>query len=255
MALCAEQQIGSRRISMSKLVIIAAAEIEVAPLVRGWRQSRTNAQRHDVDIFENGDAVVAIGGMGPVAGRIAADTAYKHCNGDVRGFLSVGFAGGLNPALKVADIVEPKKIVCAADDTEISNPTGSGTLVSAGAVAGHEQKLMLASKHGAHAVDMEAYSVADVARIYAVPFRAIKVISDELDFPMPPMGRFIDEKGRFQTGSFVIYTAIRPWIWPMVWRLGRNSQRATHALCDRLKQEIGTVKEHGTVSQMTEVSR
>src|SRR3954470_9015141 len=252
---CAARQIGSRRTNMSKLVIIAAAEIEVAPFVGGWKQSRTNAQRHEVDIFENGNVVVAIAGMGPIAGRIAADTAYKHCNGDVRGFLSVGFAGGLNPALKLADIVEPKKIVCAADDTEISNATGISTLVSAGAVAGHEQKLMLASKHGADAVDMEAYSVADVARIYAVPFRAIKVISDELDFPMPPMGRFIDEKGRFETGSFVIYSAIRPWIWPTVWQLALNSRRASHVLCERLKQEIESVQEHGAVSQMTEVSR
>jgi len=199
--------------------------------------------------------VVAVAGMGPVPARIAADTAYKHCNGGVRGFLSVGFAGGLNRALKVADIFEPKKIVCAADDTEISNPTGTGTLVSAGAVAGPDQKAMLAEKHGAAAVDMEAYSVADVARIYGVPFRAIKVISDELDFPMPPLGRFIDEKGRFQSGSFIIYTAIRPWIWPAVWQLARNSRRASHGLCERLKQEIGTIKEHGAVSQMTEVSR
>ncbi|MFL6301659.1 MAG: hypothetical protein ACJ71N_13725 [Terriglobales bacterium] len=240
---------------MSKLVIIAAAEIEVAALVRGWEHSHTTAQRHGVDIFEGRDAVVAVAGMGPIAGRIAADTAYKRCNGEVRGFLSVGFAGALNAKLEAADIFEPKKIVCAADDTEISNGTGSGTLVSAGAVAGHEQKLTLAKKHGAEAVDMEAYSVADVARIYGVPFRAIKVISDELDFPMPPMGRFIDEKGRFQTGSFVIYSVIRPWIWPTVWRLARNSRRASHVLCERLKQEIGTAREGGAVSQMSEVSR
>jgi adenosylhomocysteine nucleosidase len=240
---------------MSKLVIIAAAEIEVAPLVRGWKHSRTSAQRHDIDIFEADDAIVAIAGMGPIAGRIAADTAYKHCNGEVRGFLSVGFAGALTPALKVADIFEPRKIICAADDTEISNPTGSGSIVSAGAVAGYEQKSMLAKKHAADAVDMEAYSVADVARIYGVPFRAIKVVSDELDLPMPPLGRFIDEKGRFQTGSFVIYSVIRPWIWSTVWRLARNSRLASHVLCERLRQEIGTIKEHGAVPQMTEVSR
>src|SRR3954451_13645778 len=132
---------------MSKLVIIAAAHVEVAPLVRGWKHSRTTAQRHDVDVFENGDVVVAIAGMGPIAGRIATDTAYKHCSGEVRGFLSVGFAGALKPALRVAHIFEPKKIVCAADDTEISNATGSGTLVSAGAVAGPDQKAMLGEKH------------------------------------------------------------------------------------------------------------
>ena len=240
---------------MSKLVIIAAAEIEIASLVRGWKHTRTTAQRHAADIFEADDALVAVAGMGPVPARIAADTAYKHCDGDVSGFLSVGFAGALNATLKAADIFEPKNIICAADDTEISNANGSGILVSAGAVAGPEQKLMLANKHAADAVDMEAYSVADVARIYGAPFRAIKVISDELDFPMPPLGRFIDEKGRFQTGSFVIYSAIRPWIWPTVWRLGRNSQLATHALCERLKQEIGSAKQHPAVSPITEVSR
>jgi len=240
---------------MSKLVIIAADQIEVAALVRGWKHSRTNAQRHDIDIFEAGDAVVAIAGMGLIPARIAADTAYKHCAGDVRAFLSVGYAGALHRDLKVGQIFEPAKILCSADDTEIVNSGGKGTLVSAGAVAGEDAKRTLSEKYAAEAVDMEAYSVADVARIYGVPFRAIKVISDELDFPMPPMGRFISEKGRFQTGSFIIYSAIRPWIWPAVWGLARNGLLASHVLCVRLKQEIGTTKEHGPVPQMSEVSR
>jgi adenosylhomocysteine nucleosidase len=240
---------------MSKLVIIAAAHIEIAPLVCGWKHSRIVAQRHDVDIFEDGDRVVAIAGMGPIPARIAADTAYKHCGKDVRLFLSVGFAGGLDSSLKVADIFEPNKIVCAADDTEIINSTGKGTLVSAGAVAGKEAKAMLAKKQQATAVDMEAYSVADVARIYGVPFRAIKVISDEFDFPMPPMGRFINEQGRFQTGSFIIYSLMRPWIWPTVARLARNSQRAANALCARLQQEIGSAVDSNLPAQkVSEVS-
>jgi adenosylhomocysteine nucleosidase len=239
---------------MSKLVIIAADQIEVAPLVHDWKHSRTTAQRHDIDVFENDQTVVAIAGMGPIAGRVAADVAYKHCAKDVCGFISVGFAGALNANMKVAAIFEPKKIICAADDTEIANAAGAGTLVSAGAVAGHEQKKMLAAKHAADAVDMEAYSVADVARIYGFPFRAIKVISDELDFPMPPMGRFLNEKGRFQTGSFVMYSAIRPWTWPTVWRLARNGRRASHALCERLKQEIGASRQnYATVPQVSEV--
>src|SRR5437763_13125571 len=146
MARCAARQTGLRRTDMSKLVIIAAAEMEIAPLVRGWKHTRTTAQRHETDIFEADDALVAVAGMGPVPARIAADTAYKHCDGDVSGFLSVGFAGALNATLKAAEIFEPNNIICAADDTEISNANGSGTLVSAGAVAGAEQKLMLAKK-------------------------------------------------------------------------------------------------------------
>jgi adenosylhomocysteine nucleosidase len=111
-------------------------------------------------------------------------------------------------------------------------------------------------KYGADAVDMEAYSVADVARIYRILFRAIKVISDERDFPMPPMGRFISEQGRFRTGSFIIYSLIRPWIWPTVVNLARNSHRAADALCARLKQEIGSaVNADAKLRQISEVSR
>ena len=241
---------------MSKLVIIAADQIEIASLIRGWSHTRTAAQRHHVDLFENGDVVVGIGGIGPVAARIAADTAYKHCGGDVRAFLSVGFAGALDPEKKVGDIFEPAKIVCAADDTEIINSGGKGILISAGSVAGQDAKTTLAKRYGADAVDMEAYSVADVARIYGVPFRAIKVISDELDFPMPPMGRFISERGRFQRGSFVIYTLIRPWVWPTVAKLARNSSRAASVLCERLKKEFGsTANSNATIRQVSEVPR
>ena len=244
---------------MSKLAIIAADAVEVSPLVSGWKHSQTIAQRHTVDVFELGNVVVGFAGMGPIPARIAADTVYKHCGGDVAAFSSVGFAGALSPKLKVADLFEPKKIICAADDTEIINSTGTGTLVSAGAVAATEAKAVLASKFGGDAVDMEAYSVADVARIYGVPFRAIKVISDGIDFPMPPMGRFIDDRGRFRRGSFIIYSAIRPWIWSTVWRLGRNSSRAATLLCERLQQEIERFRASGrdenAAPQPTEVAR
>lgn len=245
--------------AMSRLAIIAADAVEFSPLVRGWKRSQTIAQRHTVEIFENGNVVVGFAGMGPIPARIAADTVYKHCAGDVATFFSVGFAGALSPKFKVADLFEPKKIVCAADDTEIINSTGTGALISAGAVAGMEAKAGLVNRFGGDAVDMEAYSVADVARIYGVPFRAIKVISDGIDFAMPPMGRFIDEFGRFRRGSFIIYSAMRPWTWTTVWQLARNSSRATTVLCERLQQEVerfrATEKNESVASQPTEVTR
>ena len=244
---------------MSKLAIIAADLVEIAPLLHGWKHSQQVAQRHFVDIYENDSTVAGFAGIGPVPARIAADTIYKHCSGKLAAMLSVGYAGALTAKLKVADLVEPKKIICAADDTEIINIGGSGTLISAGSVAGSEAKEMMAKKYAADAVDMEAYSVADVARIYGIPFRALKVISDELDFPMPPMGRFIDEFGRFHKASFVAYAAIRPWTWSHVWKLARSSSRATGVWCDRLQLEIEILaaKEKNNVSPTheTEASR
>ncbi len=242
---------------MSKPAIIAADRVEIAPLIRGWKRSRLITQRHTVEIFEEGNAVIGFAGMGPMPARIAADAVYKHCSGKVDAFLSVGYAGALNAAAKVGDLIEPKKIICAADDTEIINSNGAGTLVSAGAVAGSDTKKMMASKYQADAIDMEAYSVADVARIYGVPFRAIKVISDDIDFPMPPMGRFIDDLGRFHKASFAIYVAMRPWIWADVSRLARNSSKATQVLVERLQQEIKMTQKIANVRspQATEVSR
>src|SRR5437868_6115119 len=82
--LCAARPNGSRRTDMSKLAIIAADAVEVNPLVRGWKRSQTIAQRHTVEIFDNGEVVVGFAGMGPVPARVAADTIYKHCGENVR---------------------------------------------------------------------------------------------------------------------------------------------------------------------------
>jgi adenosylhomocysteine nucleosidase len=107
-------------------------------------------------------------------------------------------------------------------------------LITAGTVADAELKRILAGKHIAQAVDMEAYAVADVARVYGVPFRAVKVISDELEFPLPPLGRFIGADGNFRTGQFALYSAVRPWIWGSVMQLAGNSRKATASLCTEL---------------------
>jgi hypothetical protein len=55
---------------------------------------------------------------------------------------------------------------------------------------------------------------------------------------MPAMDRFIDEKGQFKTGRFVIFSVLRPWIWPQVVQLGRNGARASRALCAALDRYI-----------------
>src|SRR5712671_450204 len=92
--------------------------------------------------------------------------------------------------------------------------------------------------YGADAVDMEAYSVGDVASIYKIPFIAIKAISDELDFPMPPLGRFVSSNGQFSTAGFVGYAAIRPWIWPVVFQLGKNASVASEKLAFALRTAV-----------------
>jgi hypothetical protein len=72
--------------------------------------------------------------------------------------------------------------------------------------------------------------VAAAAAARGLGFAAIKVISDEWDFAMPAMGRFIDPQGQFRTLAFAAFVALRPWLWMRVAALARNSRKAARAL-------------------------
>jgi adenosylhomocysteine nucleosidase len=224
--------------SGKKIAIIAALEREIAPLVKGWNATSVESQRRTIKIFESDNAIVACGGIGGISARIATDAVWRHAKGNIEMFVSAGFAGALVPELKVGNIFEPASIVGDSDNNTIDTASGNGKLVSAGAIAGVEHKRIFASNYQAQAVDMEAFAVADVARVYNVPCIGVKVISDEYEFPMPPMGRFVGDSGEFKTASFIGYTAVRPWIWATVIKLGTNSSLATHRLCEALAKRI-----------------
>jgi hypothetical protein len=82
---------------------------------------------------------------------------------------------------------------------------------------------------------MEAFAVAAVAQERGVEFMAIKSISDEMDFAMPPMRQFVDDEGQFHTGRFLGYVAVRPRLWAAVNRLAAGSIRAADALSAALE--------------------
>ncbi len=118
---------------------------------------------------------------------------------------SVGFAGALDSVLKVGDIVQPVRVVNAADGSSVPLDHGEGTLVSFGSVASPEQKAKLRDSFGARAVDMEAAAVARAAEARRVGFAVVKVISDEFDFSFPSMERFVDANGQFLEGRFALF--------------------------------------------------
>jgi adenosylhomocysteine nucleosidase len=223
---------------MKKLAIIAALEREVRPLVQGWKAVEVKTQNRRVRIFESQTALVAVAGIGTINARIAAGAVYEYAQHGVGQFVSAGLAGALIPEFEVGEIFSPGLVVDAVDAGQIRTASGEGTLVTASSVADMNAKRSLADRFRARAVDMEAYAVADVARIYGVPFVAVKAISDPLEFPMPPLSRFVTETGQFQTGQFAVYAAVRPWLWSTVSALGRNSAVATKKLCEHLGQRI-----------------
>ena len=224
----------------AKVAMVAALEREVRSLVKRWRSVEREYGGRGFKFFECGQTVLVCGGIGSEAARRATEAVIALYAPDL--VLSVGFAGALEPALKVGEIVSPSRVVDANDGSSVETGTGCGVIVSSSTIAGPEQKQKLAESYGAQAVDMEAAAVARGAQARGVRFMAVKVISDESDFAMPTIDRFVDGKGQFQTGRFVIFSASRPWLWAGVIQLARNGAKASKALCAQLERYITEAK-------------
>ena len=229
--------IGFAPTDMPRIAIVAALEREVAPLIRKWKVRTVEHDGRHFKIFENGDAALVCGGMGAAAARRVTEAIIQEVHPEK--ILSVGFVGALDPALRVGEIFEPRTVINAADGVRTEIGSGQGTLVSFGAVAGHEQKAKLREAYSAAAVDMEAAAVAQGAEVRGIRFGVLKVVSDEAGFEMPPLEDFIRADGSFCMTHYAAHIATRPSLWGTTITLARNSAKASRALCDALVQRLG----------------
>lgn len=223
---------------MSTIAIIAALDRELHPLVKGWKSTALSQGKRDYRVYEYDNVVAVAGGIGCVAAQAAAQAIVTKFRPQV--LLSVGLAGALIRSLKVANVITPNVIVDAGTGCEYRCESGGGVLVTAGEIADSNSKQQLVERFHALAVDMEAAGVASVAAQEQVGFHCVKAISDEADFSMPPLNRFVDEDGNLQTGKFAAWASVRPAVWPRMIALGRNSSRAAQALCHWLQQNLAT---------------
>jgi len=121
----------------------------------------------------------------------------------IRGVISFGVAGGLDPTLKSGDIVVATEVL-AGDarwlaglplNEELMASVGLGRRrIVRGRLAGAEQvvaarhvKAALHSETGAAAVDMESHIAADYAEKSGLPFAALRVISDPATRALPSL--------------------------------------------------------------------
>lgn len=228
---------------MSKIAIIAAMEREIAPLVRGWQRGTVSSGERTFMLFERDGVVAVVSGIGCKNAEQAARAVVNQHRPAL--LISVGLAGALIRSLKVASVFTPNVVVDASDGAEFrcaadGNHVSGGVLVSAAEIAGAEAKRELVNRFHGLVVDMEAAGVARVAQQEQIGFRCVKAISDEADFVMPPLGKFLNAAGEFQNGKFALWAALRPWQWARVAVLARNSKRAIKALSDRLQTDLAS---------------
>src|SRR5713101_2792764 len=121
----------------------------------------------------------------------------------IRGVISFGVAGGLDPTLKSGDVVVATEVLSgdarwlaglALNEELIASVALGRRRVVRGCLAGVEQvilaragKAALHSKTGAAAVDMESHIAAAYAAEAGLPFAALRVISDPAHRALPAL--------------------------------------------------------------------
>ena len=216
-----------------RIAMIAALPREIAGLVQGTAAD-AGLRKDGVWLYRVEGAVVVAAGMGKQRAAVAVEAALA--GGDVEMLVSTGLAGACVPGVEAGSVMEAGVVVDAETGERLVAGSGEGvTLVTAVSIASVREKARLAETYGAALVDMEAATVARMARAKGVGFRAIKGVSDGYDFELSALGKFAGERGSFRTGAFAAHTAVRPWTWGRAMELGRGSGRALKGLEERLR--------------------
>ena len=218
-----------------RIAILAALPREVAPLVRDW-SAPVVSRREGTSVWQSDRAIVVCAGMGRERVTLALQLAESR--GPLRSVISVGYAGALREGMQIDGVYWPSIVIDGQTGERFPCEDGEGVLVTADHVVGRDEKLKLAIQWNADMVDMEAATVAKLAKVRDLPFRTVRAISDPVDGNLPDFSRFTDIRGGFRSGSFAMYVALHPWLIPTTIRLGKQSARASQAIAAALLQVL-----------------
>ena len=186
--------------------------------------------------FESEDAVLLCGGIGHEAGKRAAEAVIEYAKPSL--LIATGLAGGLRPEWTLGRTMVAAEVVDEATGRRFQTAYGEGIVVSSREIARAGKKRELAARFAADVVDMEGAAVAEVAEAHGLPFLAVKAVSDEMDFELPPLQEFVDAEGCFQGARFGFWAAWHPRWWPVIVQLKRKSDAAAAALAVKLREVI-----------------
>lgn len=165
----------------------------------------------------------------------------------IRGVISFGVAGGLDPALKSGDVVVATDVVAgdlrwiaglSLSQELIADADLGGRRVIRGGLVGVEKviaaqsgKAALRDATGAAAVDMESHIAAAFAAESGLPFAALRVISDPADRALPEIAtKAIKPNGDIDLRKVLSGLARNPTTLRALVSTGRDFNRALRSL-------------------------
>jgi adenosylhomocysteine nucleosidase len=136
--------------------------------------------------------------------------------------IMAGFAGALDPSLRIGDIVHDDPPGTIHTSTQI--------------IATPADKAALFAQTGAKAVDMENAIVRAMADRLSIPFFGVRAISDTAtDSLDPAILSFVDETGRLRPAALAKTVLQRPALIPQLNHLRLNSAIAGRTLANALR--------------------
>jgi adenosylhomocysteine nucleosidase len=225
-----------RNRSLNGVGVVAALEAEARTLGPA-------ARRRDGLVSLRGGALLAVGGMG---GARAATAARKLVDAGAAALMSFGFAGGLDPSLRAGSVVLPGEVISSDGARFLTSagwcgelrlailgrrPVADGKLLTASQPIDRvEDKARAFRETGAVAVDMESWSIAEVAAVHSLPFAVIRVIVDTAIDVLPRAVMAASLGGRLSMRRLVGGLAAAPLdLLPLI-RLAQRYRAATRSL-------------------------
>jgi adenosylhomocysteine nucleosidase len=230
---------------VKRVGIIAAMPGELKPLVQGWKPLRA---RHGEAAWQgaiDGSVCIAVcAGMGKEAAERACDLAGQ--DAPLNALVSMGWAGALSCGMQPGGAYVLNEVVDAATKERFATSSpprlgnaGALRLVTIDHVALAAEKRQLGEKYQAVLVDMEAATVARLARRQGIAFYCLKAVSDVATETLPDFSRYTDSQGQLQLAALLAHVALRPRYWPGLARVGRNGRTGAVAMAVALGPLMG----------------
>jgi len=230
------------------ILITYAVEAEFAP----WRA--LNMEKVTVGGVISHRAHIGRATVDFVITGMGAENATRVANAVISNSYSVcfisGFAGALQSAVKLGDIVACERVqhhanhqieICDPDLLAHASENGAtriATLLTADHVVNTATEKNRLSEL-AEAVDMESFAILHAANKKKVPCAVVRIISDSFDRDMPAeLGTMVDPQGHVKITCVVRFVAKHPLMVPALVRLGRDSKTAAEALAHFLESFI-----------------
>jgi adenosylhomocysteine nucleosidase len=232
--------------TVRRVGVLAPMPSELAPVVKTMRLTRSDASEPTVHLGTVGavDVIAMRTGMGLTLATDATNALLDAY--DVDHVLVVGIAGGIGDA-RVGDVLRPVTVVDRSSGTRYDATALAGDLD--GVVSCSDEFLVDPERvaalvaDGVRALDMETSAVAAVCVARAVPWSAVRVISDlSSDHPDDSVLDLAHPDGTPNARAAIPFLLKHPGRIPGLVRLGRDSMRAARAAAAEAHRQLQALR-------------